>query len=118
SVYAASNCGPTALAMALGALDVQTDQLTLRALASKQMGMDDPDNGTTWEALRYAAKANGVAGVGLYAGKNYRKWSIDDLKSQLSQGHPVLLLVRYWDLPDHLQSAYAGDHYVVALGFN
>jgi hypothetical protein len=29
-----------------------------------------------------------------------------------------MLLVRYWDLPDHTASSYAGDHYIVALGFD
>ncbi|HUX88001.1 MAG TPA: C39 family peptidase [Chloroflexota bacterium] len=118
SAYAESNCGPTSLAMALGGLHVSVGQLTLRQAANAQMGSSDPNIGTTWEALAYAAKVNGVSNDGLYGGSGYRSWSIDDLKNELSQGRPVLLLVRYWDLPGHGQSGYAGDHYIVALGFD
>lgn len=116
SIWAESNCGPTALSMALGALGIDVDQLRLRQLANDQMGMADPNNGTTWESLAYAAQASGARVSGLYQGQSYRRWTIENLKAELSQGHPVLLLVRYWDLPDHLGSGFAGDHYVVALG--
>ncbi|HLH73075.1 MAG TPA: C39 family peptidase [Chloroflexota bacterium] len=118
SAYAQSNCGPTSLSMALGALQVTVDQLTLRREANTQMGSSSPDIGTTWESLAYAAKVNGVSNEGLYGSTGYRSWSFDDLKNELSQGHPVLLLVRYQDLPGHSQSAYPGDHYVVALGID
>ena len=118
TVWAQSNCGPTALSMALGALGVTVDQLTLRHYADVQMGISNPDDGTTWEALVYAAKTHGAASVGLYKGKSYRTWSVDALKSELAKGHPVILLVRYASLPDHTTSAYWGDHYIVALGFD
>ncbi|HEX5414064.1 MAG TPA: C39 family peptidase [Chloroflexota bacterium] len=117
SIWGASNCGPTSLAMALGAVGVSADQIALRKLANQQMGFSDPDSGTTWEALAYAAKMNGVSAEGLYNGNSYHKWSMDDLKAELSAGRPVMLLVRYWTLPDHTDSSYAGDHYIVALGY-
>lgn len=72
--------------------------------------------GTTWEALAYAAEANGASIEGLYGDKHYRTWTFDDLQTQLAQGHPVMLLVRYQYLPDHAQSAFRGDHYIVACG--
>ncbi|MGH2460432.1 MAG: C39 family peptidase, partial [Chloroflexota bacterium] len=120
SIYAETDCGPTSLSMALGALKISADQLSLRRLANAQMGTSDPNSGTTWEALAYAAKAKGATASGLYPaqGNGYRKWSIDDLKRELSQGHPVLLLVRYWDLPGHTQSTFNSDHFIVALGFD
>lgn len=118
TIWAASNCGPTALSMGLGALGVQADQMTLRHLADQQMGMADPNGGTTWESLVYAASQNGVSTRGLYNGNSYRKWTTDDLKAELSAGHPVMLLVRYWSLPDHTASSFSGDHYIVALGYN
>src|SRR6185437_4522482 len=104
--------------MALGTLGVGVDQIKLRSLANRQMGMADPNNGTTWEALAYAARTSGAKIQGLYNGQSYRVWTMADLKSELSQGHPVVLLVRYWDLPDHADSSFAGDHYVVGLGFD
>lgn len=119
TVWAESNCGPTSLSMALGALGIDVGQIPLRSLANQQMGMADPNNGTTWESLAYAAKAEGATVTGLYsAGQKYQSWSIDQLKSQLSQGHPVMLLVYYRALPGHSASGYYGDHYIVALGFD
>ena len=118
TIWAESNCGPTSLSMGLGALGVQTDQIRLRKLANQQMGFSDPNSGTTWEALAYAARQSGVSTEGLYNGNSYRIWSVGDLKAELSGGHPVLLLVRYWSLPDHTGSSYAGDHYIVALGYD
>lgn len=118
SIWGGSNCGPTSLSMALGALDIKAGQIALRNLANKQMGWADPNSGTTWESLAYAAKTDGAQVTGLYNGQSYRKWSVDDLKVELDLGHPVLLLVRYWNLPDHTASGYGGDHYVVALGVN
>jgi LysM repeat protein len=119
TLWGSSNCGPTSLAMALGALGVNADQMWLRHLADDQMGLRDPNEGTTWESLAYAAQINGVSSRGLYgSGNSYHTWSIDDLKGELAQGHPVLLLVRYWNLPGHGDSSYPGDHYILALGFD
>lgn len=117
SIYEESNCGPAALAMALGALDLPADPLGLRRLTSRQMGFDDPAAGTTWEAMAYAARMKGASIEGLYQGSRYRIWSTDDLAREFAQGHPVILLVRYGALPDHQASGYAGDHYIVGLGF-
>lgn len=120
TIWGPSNCGPTTLAMALGALGVKGNVMDLRTLADQQMGVHDPNNGTSWESLAFAAGRSGVSTAGLYKsdGKSYRTWTIDDLKSELNQGRPVMLLVRYWDLPDHLGSTFAGDHYIVALGLD
>jgi murein DD-endopeptidase MepM/ murein hydrolase activator NlpD len=118
SVWAESNCGPTALAMALGAVGRSAHPLTLRTLANRQMGSYSPYNGTTWEALAYAARQYGATPTGLYQGRYYRQWTTNALMSELAQKHPVLLLVRYRALPDHQQSSYYGDHYIVALGYD
>jgi LysM repeat protein len=116
SEYGPSNCGPTSLSMALGAVGIDAAQMQLRHWADVQMGTNDPDNGTSWEALAYAAGQYGASVSGLYASRGYHEWSIGDLTAQLGQGRPVLLLVRYWDLPGHETSSFAGDHYIVALG--
>ena len=118
SIYAESNCGPATLAMALGAVGIDRSPITLRHLAARQMGFDNPNDGTTWESLVYAARASGASVGGLYQGNRYRIWSIDDLKREFAQGHPVMLLVRYRSLPDHQTSDFWGDHYIVGLGFD
>lgn len=118
SAYADSNCGPASLAMALGAVGIGSDPITLRHLAARQMGFDNPGGGTTWDALVFAARSSGANAAGLRVGRQYRVWSIDDLRREFALGHPVILLVRYRSLPDHQNSAYWGDHYIVGLGFD
>jgi hypothetical protein len=118
SLWAETNCGPATLAMALGALGITVDQIALRALANRQMGSNNPGNGTTWESLAYAASQNGASTDGLMNGRAYRKWTLDDLRQELNQGRPVMILVRYWDLPYTAGTSFAGDHYILALGFN
>lgn len=116
TAWGPSNCGPTSLAMALGALQINASQLDLRDLANQRMRDFSPNNGTTWDSLAYAASLYGATPTDLRVGRAYRHWTLDDLTQQLAQGRPVLLLVRYWDLPDHVTSGYGGDHYIVALG--
>jgi LysM repeat protein len=118
SVWASSNCGPTALATALGGIGIRSQPVELRGLANRQMRSYSPWNGTTWEALAYAARQRGAVPSGLYSGRYYRRWTTAELTSELAKKHPVLLLVRYRALPDHRQSSYWGDHYIVALGID
>jgi hypothetical protein len=118
SIWSASNCGPTSLSMALGAIGISADQLTLRREANAQMGSTDPEEGMSWEALVAAAQKNGAAIKGLIGGSGYRAWGVDDLKRELDLGHPVVLLLKYRLMPDHYGSSYSGDHYVVGLGFD
>lgn len=118
SIWSASNCGPTALSMALGAIGISADQITLRNLVNAQMGAFDPNGGASWESLAAAAQASGAGTKGLIGANGYRSWAIDDLKRELKLGHPVLLLVRYRLVPDHADSSFYGDHYIVALGFD
>ena len=108
------------LTIALGALHISVDQISLRRLANVQMGTSDPNSGTTWKALADAGQASGIKVTGLYQGqgKVYRNWSIDDLKNELAQGHPVLLLVRYRNLPGNAQSPFRSGYYVVTSGFD
>jgi hypothetical protein len=117
SVYAETNCGPAALGMFLGHFGEQFTTAELRASANQQMHNSDPNNGTSWEALVYAANVRSYQQHSLYAvGKTYRKWSLDDLWLELSSGHPAMLLVRYQYLPGSEGSGFAGDHYVLVLG--
>jgi murein DD-endopeptidase MepM/ murein hydrolase activator NlpD len=118
SPWGPSNCGPTSLATALGAVGIRAQPMELRHLADRQMHNTNPANGTTWEALAYAAHQKDARTSGLYGKRNYRIWSVDNLKAELAAGHPVILLVRYRALPGHQTSRYWGDHYIAALGFD
>jgi len=117
SAYAETDCGPAALGMFLGYFGEQFTTLELRASANQQMRSSDPNNGTSWEALVYAANVHGYQQHSLYSvGKTYRKWSLDDLWLELSDIRPAMLLVRYQYLPGNEGSGFAGDHYVLVLG--
>jgi LysM repeat protein/uncharacterized protein YvpB len=118
SAYAETNCGPTSLSMALGALGINVDQLTLRKLANVQLGTSDPNSGTTWASLIYAAQKEGASVIGpnLGQGASQRPWSIADLEAQLALGHPVILLTRYQDLPGNAASGFTSDHYILVYG--
>ena len=118
AIWSSSNCGPAALSMALGAIGISADQVTLRRLANDQMGSSDPAQGMSWEALAAAAQASGAGTIGLVGANGYRSWGSEDLKRELGLGHPVLLLLHYRLIPDHADSSFYGDHYVVALGFD
>jgi hypothetical protein len=104
--------------MALGALQINVDQLTLRKLANVQLGTSNPNSGTTWASLIYAAQKEGVSVTGPYQGQGSTRspWSIADVEAEIAKGHPVILLVRYQDLPGNASSGYTSDHYIVAYG--
>jgi uncharacterized protein YvpB len=118
SPYAETNCGPTSLSMALGALNINVDQLTLRKLANVQLGTTNPNSGTTWASLIYAAQKEGVSVTGPNQSQSATRspWSIADIVAEIAQGHPVILLVRYQDLPGNGASGFTSDHYIVAYG--
>lgn len=120
SIWEESNCGPTSLSMALGAVGISAKQNDLRILANQQMGNDGLETGTSWASLTFAATKVGAKVDDLYGGTGNgatpRTWSMPDLFGQLQQGRPVVMLVRRGDLTDLGGSPYTGDHYIVALG--
>jgi hypothetical protein len=46
----------------------------------------------------------------------YRKWSTDAVRWHVQQGHPVITLVKYRNLPGHTSSVSTFDHYIVISG--
>lgn len=114
-----SNCGPAALGMFMSTFGEHWSTAGIRRSVNEQMGVWDPDNGSTWESLAYAARVRGFEVHGLYgANGTYRTWTVDELLAETSQGRPVMLLVRYWSLPGKEDSAWWGDHYILFLGLN
>ena len=69
--------------------------------------------GTGLEHLAHVAEDFGVPTRGLYDGRRFRAWSVDELREELSQGHPVMMLVKYRMLPGHEGSRAGDDHYIV-----
>jgi hypothetical protein len=53
----------------------------------------------------------------LYSAKGgYRNWSTDAVRWHVQQGHPVITLVKYRNLPGHTSSLSEFDHYIVITG--
>jgi hypothetical protein len=46
----------------------------------------------------------------------YRNWSTDAVRWHIQQGHPVITLVKYRNLPGHTSSLSQFDHYIVITG--
>jgi hypothetical protein len=120
SSYAGANCGPTALGMALEAFDVKVDPPDLRGDVLTAQGDDasnDEEGSYIW-SLAQVAQGLGVKPLGLYEadGTTVHQWTVDEIKQQVTNHHPVIVQVRYRYLPRRGDSLYYGDHYVVITG--
>ncbi len=116
SLSSASNCGPTALGMAMEAFGIAVATPQLRALANRFMGIYDPWGGTTLESLRDIADYYGLTGVDLYENGRYKRWTLEDLRLHLRAGQPVIPELRYRMMPGREWVWVSYDHYVVITG--
>ncbi|MCL5959711.1 MAG: LysM peptidoglycan-binding domain-containing protein [Chloroflexi bacterium] len=117
SPYEESDCGPATLGMLFGAYGVGLRTSSLRQWVMESTGYWGYDGGSDWKSMVYAARKAGFQVDGLYGPSGgYRKWSQDDIVSQLRAGNPPVLLVRYRGLPGHAGSSWWGDHYIVIIG--
>ena len=117
SAYAAANCGPTATGMALEAFGVSVPARQLRAAALDAQHMYGNGVGTLITALAQVVQQNGLSAMDLRddAGA-LRRWSLDDIRAHIQQGHPVIVQVRYRSLPGRGGVYYFGDHYILVTG--
>ncbi len=114
TLYGPTNCGPTSLGMILEAYGLSgypTD--AIRGEVNRISGDFNSDNGTSLYSIATVAQRAGLYPVGL--GK---RWSLDDVRTNLKAGRPVITLTRYADLPGN--SYYGGDinHYIVLTGLS
>lgn len=116
--YSSANCGPAALGIVMAKYDEWWSTNGIRNSTNAYMQDWTYDNGTSWEALAYAAKVRGFAPYGLYGGYGYHEWSMSELLAEVNQGNPVILLVRLKYLPGHFDSSRYVDHYIVFLGLD
>lgn len=115
--YAGSNCGPAALGMAMARFGEVWSTDSIRRDANAYMGLRDQANGTSWEALKYAAEKRGLTTYDLYDGEGgYHEWYMDELLAHIGAGRPVIMLVRLIYLPGHEGEDPTIDHYIVFLG--
>jgi LysM repeat protein len=117
SAYAAANCGPTATGMALEAFGVSVPARQLRAAALDAQHMYGNGVGTLITALAQVVQQNGLSAMDLRdeAGA-MRRWTLDDIRAHIQQGHPVIVQVRYRSLPGRGGVYYFGDHYILVTG--
>jgi LysM repeat protein len=116
SPYAEANCGPTAVGMAMEALGVSVAPRQVRAAALDAQHIYGNHVGTLITALAQVAQQHGLSVAGLYDGGGVHRWSLDELRAQVAQGHPVVVQVRYRSLPGRGGAYYYGDHYIVVTG--
>ncbi|HLI25708.1 MAG TPA: C39 family peptidase [Chloroflexota bacterium] len=113
SRFAGSNCGPAALGMVLEAFGIQKSTEELRYRSHTYQGTWGSYTGTGLDYLARVAEDFGVPTRGLFEGRRFRSWSIADLREEVGQGHPVIVLTKYRLLPGHEGSGTSFDHYIV-----
>jgi hypothetical protein len=113
SRFAGANCGPASLGMILDAFGTAKGTDDLRYRSHTYQGTWGSQTGTALEHLARVAEDFGVPTRGLYEGRRFRNWTIDELREELRQGHPVIILAKYHMLPGHEGSRAGFDHYIV-----
>lgn len=117
SAYAAANCGPTTIGMALEAFGVNVSSRQLRQDALNAQRMWGNDIGTLITALATVVRQRGLSALDLTAPDGaLRRWSLDDIRGHVAAGRPVVVQVRYRALPGRSASPYLGDHYLLVTG--
>ena len=116
SPYAEANCGPTSIGMVLESFGVPVPLSSLRAEVLDAQKMWGNSIGTLMTALAQVVEDRGLKTYGLREEGVIRRWSLDDVRSQLRQGRPVVVQARYRALPGREGSPYRGDHYLVITG--
>ncbi|TME30104.1 MAG: hypothetical protein E6I75_21050 [Chloroflexi bacterium] len=115
--FAEANCGPTAVGMALDAFGVSVPPRQLRAEALDAQHMYGNGVGTLITALAQVVEKNGLTAIDLRDDSGgLRRWSLDDIRAHVREGHPVIVQVRYRSLPGRGGAYYFGDHYVLVTG--
>lgn len=117
SAYAAANCGPTTISMALDAFGVNVSSAQLRAEALNVQRIWGDQVGTLITALAQVVEQRGLKTYDLYArgGGTYR-WTLDDIREHVAAGRLVVVQVAYRGLPGRAGAAFAGDHYILVTG--
>jgi uncharacterized protein YvpB len=118
SPWAGANCGPTSVAMVLEAHGLPASPAEVRRQVMALQGTPNcHDCGAYIQHLAGAVEAYGLSTFGLYQEQGrLRRWTLEELRSALRAGHPVIPQVKYRLLPGREDAAYYGDHYIVLTG--
>jgi len=118
TVWASSNCGPASIAMVLETFGQDVPTSVLRKGADQLLGMSDPSTGTRIQDLAQVVKERGLSVSGPYSGGKLRAWSLDDVRTELRAGRPVVAEVYFPLLPNHRNNPVPTDHYIVIVGYD
>ena len=103
--------------MALEAFGVSVPPRQLRAAALDAQHMYGNGVGTLITALAQVVEENGLSAIDLRDDDGaLQRWSLDDIRAHIQQGHPVIVQVRYRSLPGRGGAYYFGDHYILVTG--
>lgn len=116
SIWAGSNCGPTAIAMVLEAYGTKVPTKKLRDRANQLLGIADPNTGTRVQDLARVVQEHGLSVTGPYEGNWFRRWTLGEARAELQSGRPMVIQVYYPLLPNHRNNPVVTDHYIVLVG--
>jgi SdrD B-like domain/Peptidase_C39 like family len=111
------NCGPASLTMVLAGFGLEVGPSQVRDYLNQLIDNYDTDLGTSLDVLGRIAREAGLTSMDLYSSRGgYRNWSTEAVRWHVQQGHPVITLVKYRNLPGHGSSLSEFDHYIVISG--
>lgn len=114
--WALANCGPTSLSMVLESFGVSVSPADVRPKVLAAQGIYGHYTGTLLTALARVAENFGLKALDLYDGNDINRWTNDEIRAHLRQGHPVIAQVYYRRLPGNEGAGYYADHYIVITG--
>jgi hypothetical protein len=111
------NCGPASLTMVLAGFGLEVGPSQVRDYLNNLIDNYNTDLGTSLDVLSRIATQAGLTPMDLYSKQGgYRNWSTEAVRWHVLQGHPVITLVKYRNLPGHTSSVSEFDHYIVISG--
>jgi hypothetical protein len=117
SIFAASDCGPAVLGMALADYGIQEDTLDLRRMTHTYQGTWPVVRvGTALQYVTQVAEDFGLVSNGLYESNEpsaFHQWTVGEIADELQRGRLVIPLVRFGLLPGHENTALRWGHYIL-----
>jgi LysM repeat protein len=120
SAFAATDCGPASVAMAINyATGGHLTPLQARQAIMRLPGGGYAANPSSGTAIQDLARLAGAHHVDAFLGDGAAStgWGPERIRLHLSQGHPVIVLTRLAQLPGYAPTSQV-DHYIILTGAN
>lgn len=125
SAYQSGNCGPASIGMVLQAFGKNVPTTDIRRAVNRIQGTTGSyDSGTALEVLTDIVDQYGLVPRGLFArdgggqARGYDRWSMDDVRRALRNGHVFIPQVHLASLPGQERSNRGIDHFIVIFGYD